>query len=69
MASNRRQELWNTKRVFFLTPQVINNDLGKGVCSAESIKCLVFDEAHKALGNQAYCQVLNDCYIFLVFFM
>ena len=57
MASNRRSELWNSKRVFFVTPQVINNDLTRGVCPATEIKCLVVDEAHKALGNHAYCQV------------
>ena len=59
MASNRRSELWSSKRVFFVTPQVISNDLAKGVCPARSIKCLVVDEAHKALGNHAYCQVRN----------
>ncbi|CAK8692249.1 unnamed protein product [Clavelina lepadiformis] len=60
MASNRRSELWNSKRVFFVTPQVINNDLTRGVCPATEIKCLVVDEAHKALGNHAYCQVVQQ---------
>ncbi|NWS05526.1 FANCM protein, partial [Motacilla alba] len=52
-----RRELWNTKRVFFLTPQIMVNDLSRGTCPAVEIKCLVIDEAHKALGNHAYCQV------------
>uniref|UniRef100_A0A8C5TLQ1 Helicase ATP-binding domain-containing protein n=1 Tax=Malurus cyaneus samueli TaxID=2593467 RepID=A0A8C5TLQ1_9PASS len=52
-----RRELWNTKRVFFLTPQIMVNDLCRGTCPAMDIKCLVIDEAHKALGNHAYCQV------------
>uniref|UniRef100_A0A8C3XGR8 ATP-dependent RNA helicase FANCM n=1 Tax=Cyanoderma ruficeps TaxID=181631 RepID=A0A8C3XGR8_9PASS len=55
-----RQELWNTKRVFFLTPQIMVNDLSRGTCPAVEIKCLVIDEAHKALGNHAYCQVVRE---------
>ncbi|NXN25240.1 FANCM protein, partial [Nycticryphes semicollaris] len=53
-----RRELWATKRVFFLTPQIMVNDLSRGTCPAVEIKCLVIDEAHKALGNHAYCQVV-----------
>ncbi|NWS10698.1 FANCM protein, partial [Pachyramphus minor] len=55
-----RQELWNTKRVLFLTPQIMVNDLSRGTCPAVDIKCLVIDEAHKALGNHAYCQVVRE---------
>lgn len=56
MAPARRKELWSTRRVFFLTPQVMQNDLGRHACPAEDVACVVFDEAHKALGNHAYCQ-------------
>ncbi|KAM6311303.1 Fanconi anemia group M protein [Aegotheles albertisi] len=55
-----RRELWATRRVFFLTPQVMVNDLSRGTCPAVEIKCLVIDEAHKALGNHAYCQVVRE---------
>ncbi|KAM6273569.1 Fanconi anemia group M protein [Porphyrio hochstetteri] len=55
-----RGELWSAKRVFFLTPQVMVNDLSRGTCPAVEIKCLVIDEAHKALGNHAYCQVVRE---------
>ncbi|XP_071665942.1 Fanconi anemia group M protein isoform X1 [Patagioenas fasciata] len=55
-----RKELWATKRVFFLTPQIMVNDLYRGTCPAVEIKCLVIDEAHKALGNHAYCQVVRE---------
>uniref|UniRef100_A0A663DQR0 ATP-dependent RNA helicase FANCM n=1 Tax=Aquila chrysaetos chrysaetos TaxID=223781 RepID=A0A663DQR0_AQUCH len=55
-----RRELWTTKRVFFLTPQIMVNDLSRGTCPAVEIKCLVVDEAHKALGNHAYCQVVRE---------
>ncbi|KAM7164609.1 Fanconi anemia group M protein [Macrochelys suwanniensis] len=55
-----RKEIWHNKRVFFLTPQVMVNDLSRGTCPAAEIKCLVIDEAHKALGNYAYCQVVKE---------
>ncbi|XP_065604646.1 Fanconi anemia group M protein [Cyrtonyx montezumae] len=55
-----RRELWAARRVFFLTPQIMVNDLSRGTCPAVEIKCLVVDEAHKALGNHAYCQVVKE---------
>lgn len=51
---------WQKKIVFFLTPQVMQNDLARGSCPANDVTCIVFDEAHKALGNHAYCQVISD---------
>ncbi|XP_025061403.1 Fanconi anemia group M protein isoform X1 [Alligator sinensis] len=55
-----RKEIWDSKRVFFLTPQIMVNDLSRGICPAGEIKCLVIDEAHRALGNYAYCQVVKE---------
>lgn len=59
MMANQREELWANKRVFFVTPQCISNDLGRGICPAQDVKCVVIDEAHKATGNHAYCQVIT----------
>ncbi|KAM3871224.1 Fanconi anemia group M protein [Diretmus argenteus] len=59
-AAGQRQGLWRSKRVFFLTPQVMVNDLSRDTCPARQIKCVVIDEAHKALGNHAYCQVVRQ---------
>ncbi|KAL8589791.1 hypothetical protein ACOMHN_020794 [Nucella lapillus] len=55
-----RKKAWRDRRVFFLTPQVMTNDMSRGTCSAEAIKLVVVDEAHKALGNHAYCQVVRE---------
>ncbi|XP_048217749.1 Fanconi anemia group M protein-like [Perognathus longimembris pacificus] len=55
-----RKEIWSSKRVLFLTPQVMVNDLTRGACPAADVKCVVVDEAHKALGNYAYCQVVRE---------
>uniref|UniRef100_A0A0X3NYD3 Fanconi anemia group M protein n=2 Tax=Schistocephalus solidus TaxID=70667 RepID=A0A0X3NYD3_SCHSO len=56
---NQRALLWHRFRAFFLTPQAIVNDLISGICPASSIRCIVIDEAHKATGNHAYCQVIR----------
>ncbi|XP_041809701.1 Fanconi anemia group M protein isoform X2 [Chelmon rostratus] len=59
-AAKQRQDVWRAKRVFFLTPQVMVNDLSRETCPAQQVKCVVIDEAHKALGNHAYCQVIRQ---------
>ncbi|XP_064622547.1 uncharacterized protein LOC135484794 [Lineus longissimus] len=60
MSPVERVKAWQTKRLFFLTPQVMMNDLSRGALPADQVKCLVVDEAHKAQGNHAYCQVVRD---------
>ncbi|XP_051723833.1 Fanconi anemia group M protein-like isoform X3 [Ctenopharyngodon idella] len=59
-AAQQRRELWRSRRVFFLTPQVMVNDLSRNTCPAAQVKCVVIDEAHKATGNHAYCQVVRE---------
>ncbi|EPY51738.1 ATP-dependent 3' to 5' DNA helicase [Schizosaccharomyces cryophilus OY26] len=50
---------YRSKRIFFMTPQTLNNDLRSGFVDARSIVCLVIDEAHKATGSHAYAQVIR----------
>ena len=42
---------------FTRLPQIVQNDLGRGTCPAAEVVLVVIDEAHKATGNHAYCQV------------
>lgn len=58
-AQESRCDIWLNKRVFFITPQVLLNDLPIVLELGEQIKCLVFDEAHRAKGNHAYCEVIK----------
>lgn len=46
--------------MFFITPQVLQNDLNVIEEFGQKIKCIVIDEAHKAKGNHAYCEVLHQ---------
>jgi hypothetical protein len=57
MPPEKRKLLWASKRVFFITPQVIANDIMRGDVDVNLIKCVVIDEAHKALGEYAFCKV------------
>ena len=52
-----RQALWDKHRVFFSTPQVVDNDLRNQVVLGELMCLLVMDEAHRAKGNYAYNNV------------
>ncbi|KAG8812826.1 3'-5' DNA helicase, partial [Serendipita sp. 399] len=50
---------WQTKRVFYMTPQTLVNDLATGIGDPKKIVLLVVDEAHKGTGDYAYAQVVR----------
>ncbi|KIW79386.1 hypothetical protein Z517_05998 [Fonsecaea pedrosoi CBS 271.37] len=54
-----RAEEWQEKRVFFMTPQTLINDLKHGYCDPKRIVLVVVDEAHKATGSYAYVEVVK----------
>lgn len=54
-----RAEEWQSKRVFFMTPQTIINDLKTGICDPKRLVLLVVDEAHRATGSYAYVEVVS----------
>ncbi|KAI0974563.1 hypothetical protein F4678DRAFT_381275 [Xylaria arbuscula] len=54
-----RAEEWGSKRVFFMTPQTLENDLSAGFADPKSIGLLVIDEAHRATGNYSYVKVVS----------
>ncbi|KAJ0421904.1 hypothetical protein BJY00DRAFT_281386 [Aspergillus carlsbadensis] len=54
-----RAEEWRTRRVFFMTPQTLTNDLKSGIADPKRIVLLVVDEAHRATGRYAYVEVVR----------
>ncbi|KAL9173437.1 hypothetical protein ABFS82_03G114100 [Erythranthe guttata] len=56
----KRAEFWKSRRVFFVTPQVLEKDIHSGSCLVKHLVCLVIDEAHRAMGNFAYCGVVRE---------
>lgn len=53
---------WQTKRVFFVTPQVVWSDLNDSEMNfpVNDIKLIVVDEAHKAKGKYAYTEAVQS---------
>lgn len=54
-----RSEEWKDKRVFFMTPQTLLNDLKHGYADPKKLVLLVVDEAHRATGAYAYVEVVS----------
>ncbi|GLB36401.1 putative type III restriction enzyme, res subunit [Lyophyllum shimeji] len=59
IARSARGRLWKEKRVFYMTPQTLVNDLTTENCDVRDIILLVIDEAHRATGDYAYNQVVR----------
>ena len=50
-----RRHLWaGAKKVYFATPQVVQNDVASGRLRLEDFGLVVFDECHRARGRYAY---------------
>ena len=54
-----RAEEWLEKRVFFMTPQTMINDLKTGICDPKRLVLVVVDEAHRATGSYSYVEVVK----------
>ncbi|KAG4080198.1 hypothetical protein HA402_008269 [Bradysia odoriphaga] len=54
-----RLKQWKLKRVFYATPQSVVSDIDDPNFPIQSIKLVVIDEAHKAKGKYAYCEVIR----------
>lgn len=58
-APGLRAQEWQSKRVFFMTPQTLTNDLKTGIADPKRIVLLVVDEAHRATGGYAYVEIVK----------
>ena len=56
-APDERELLWRESKIVASTPQVIRNDLRQGRIDLEGVSLIVFDEAHRSVGNYAYVDV------------
>lgn len=59
IAPSLREVEWEKRRLFFMTPQTLQNDLSKGYADPKSVVLLVIDEAHRATGDYAYVKVIE----------
>lgn len=59
LTPDKRSSVWQSRSVFFCTPQTVQRDLESDRCPASQVVCVVFDEAHKATGDYAYVKVVE----------
>ena len=52
-----RMEGWKNARILVSTPQVVANDLESGTMDLSRLGLVVFDEAHRAVGDYAYVPI------------
>ncbi|HQA21319.1 MAG TPA: helicase-related protein [Methanomassiliicoccaceae archaeon] len=52
-----RRVAWEVNDVLVATPQSVSNDLDNGVIDLDDVSLIVYDEAHRAVGNYAYVKV------------
>jgi Fanconi anemia group M protein len=50
----QRKDIWSASRVVVMTPQALQNDLVQRSYNLEDVSLIVFDEAHRGVGNYAY---------------
>ncbi|ODS41390.1 MAG: hypothetical protein A7315_06410 [Candidatus Altiarchaeales archaeon WOR_SM1_79] len=55
----KRKEAWKEKRIIFATPQTVENDIMRGLDIGD-ISLIIFDEAHRAVGNYAYVYIASE---------
>ncbi|EQD74542.1 ATP-dependent helicase, partial [mine drainage metagenome] len=54
---DRRERLWQPPQVIVATPQVVANDLAEGTFPLATVSLIVFDEAHRAVGDYPYVAI------------
>jgi len=54
VSPNLRKQLWNESRIICATPQTVESDLIKRYLDPSDFSLIIFDEAHRAVGDYAY---------------
>ncbi len=60
VAKKKRRESWKNAKIVVSTPQVIQNDILSGDIDPKEVNLMVFDEAHRAVGNYAYVYIAKE---------
>jgi len=50
----RREAIYKQAKFLFYTPQTLQNDIIKGIADLKDVSFIIFDEAHRAMGEYAY---------------
>jgi len=55
---NKRKKLWMNS-IICATPEITKNDLDRQIVSPNQFNIVIFDEAHRAIGNYAYVGIVE----------
>ena len=53
ISPEERKPLWKSTQIIVSTPQVVSKDIENGRVNLENFSLVIFDEAHRAVGNYA----------------
>jgi len=56
----KRKELWQKSKIFVSTPQGCANDIMNKQIDLKEVSCLIFDEAHRAVGDYDYVWIAKQ---------
>ncbi len=59
MSRADRMDVWSNASVICSTPQIALNDIDRGILAIDDFGLLVFDEAHRAVGDYAYTKIAS----------
>ncbi len=54
MSPKKREKLWKNLRIISSTPQGLENDIISGKIDLKEVNLIIFDEAHRAVGDYSY---------------
>ncbi len=57
VSRKKRKELYGSAKIVVATPQIIQNDIIAGELKIGDFSLIIFDEAHRAVGNYAYVYI------------
>ncbi len=57
---SKREELWQSSKIIFSTPQGLENDVISNRINLEDVSLIGFDEAHRAVGDYAYVWIAQQ---------
>jgi ERCC4-related helicase len=59
ISPEKRKPLWKSAQIIVSTPQVVSKDIENGRVNLGNFSLVIFDEAHRAVGNYAYVAIGN----------
>ncbi len=60
VSKSKRGEMYGDAKIVVATPQVIQNDVLSSLLDLKEFSLVIFDEAHRAVGNYAYVHIARE---------